>query len=278
MNSIVMCGYSVHQQCDLPGRAEGNRYYLIRLQTQGNCGACLNDGEWFTLEKGDLLTLEPGDRLRLKKEKASAADGDVSGDYYLMCQGEWTAGWYREIGGKKLTRIPPCESLLELWRLLIQDSRRSLQMRDDPYLESLFRTFCLLVKRQIEEKPVGEPDFIVSRMRRYIENHAVEKLRVADVAAQTSLSESRAAHLFKEVTGSSIVEYLMKVRLDFAIEQMKYSNATLEEIAENSGFGAYSYFHRIFKRATGHSPGEFRKRCKGAIDWNQSTKIISTHK
>ncbi len=278
MNSIIMCGYSVHQQCDMPGRKEGNPHYLIRLQTQGDCGACLNDGQWFTLKKGDLLTLEPGDRLRLKKEKDSTGDSNVSGDYYLMCQGEWIAQWYRDIGGKKLTRIPPSESLLDLWRLLIQDSRHRPQARDDAYLESLLRTFCLLVKRQIEEEPMEESDFIVSRMRRYIENHAVEKLRVADVAAQTSLSESRAAHLFKEVTGSSMVEYLMKVRLDFAMEQMKYSQAALEEIAENSGFGGYSYFHRVFKRATGQSPGEYRKQCKGTADWDPSTKIKSAHK
>ncbi len=67
-------------------------------------------------------------------------------------------------------------------------------------------------------------------MRRFIEDHAVEKLRVADVAEHVSLSESRAIHLFKEITGRSIVDYLMEVRLNFAIEQMKYTGSTLKRL------------------------------------------------
>ena len=64
-----MCGYSVHRQCDFPEEIGGNRHYLIRLQSHGECGARLNDGEQFTLCKGDLLTLAPGDKLKLRKDK-----------------------------------------------------------------------------------------------------------------------------------------------------------------------------------------------------------------
>lgn len=50
------------------------------------------------------------------------------------------------------------------------------------------------------------------------------------------------------------------MRLQAATDQMKYTTLTLEEIAENIGFGTYVYFHRIFKRKTGETPGEFRKK------------------
>ena len=140
---------------------------------------------------------------------------------------------------------------------------------DEEYLESLLRTFCLSVKRLLNQGQKGESDFIVFRMRRFIEDHAVEKLRVADVAEHVSLSESRAIHLFKEITGRSIVDYLMEVRLNFAIEQMKYTGSTLEEIAENSGFGTYSYFHRVFRRLKGMSPGKFRQRYREDVDWQE---------
>ena len=269
MDSIVMCGYSVHRQCDFPEEIGGNRHYLIRLQSHGECGARLNDGEQFTLCKGDLLALAPGDKLKLRKDKLSDDPADVSGDYYLICRGEWVTDWYREIGERKLTRVPPNESLLELWRLLIRETRRVPEAGDEEYLESLLRTFCLSVKRLLNQGQKGESDFIVFRMRRFIEDHAVEKLRVADVAEHVSLSESRAIHLFKEITGRSIVDYLMEVRLNFAIEQMKYTGSTLEEIAENSGFGTYSYFHRVFRRLKGMSPGKFRQKYREDVDWQE---------
>lgn len=269
MDTVVTCGYTLQQECYIPEKDGGNRNYLIRLQTHGECGARLNNGEFFSLQKGDLLTLAPGDRLLLKKEKNASG---ASGDYYLSCRGEWIGEWYEELGRPKLTRVPPDESLLGLWRALIRDSRRVRDREDEEYLEALLRVFCLSVKRLLRQSHWGETEFIVSRMRRYIEDHAAEKLRVAQVAAQVSLSESRALHLFRETTGSSMVEYLTEVRLNLAVEQMRYSDSPLEVIAENAGFGSYSYFHRRFKRAFGVSPGQFRRDDKGIGNWFESTK------
>ena len=50
------------------------------------------------------------------------------------------------------------------------------------------------------------------------------------------------------------------MRLSFALDQMKYTDSTLEEIAENTGFGTYTYFHRVFKRKMGEAPGAYRQK------------------
>lgn len=268
MDSILMCGYSVHRQYRSPHNGSGTQHYSFRLQTHGEIDAKLN-GEDFVLKKGDLLTLAPGDVLELKKELHSEDPADTSSDYYLLCGGEWVANWYREIGGRKLTRVPPNEAMLELWRLLIREMRRSPKDTDQEFLEHLLRTFCLSVKRLLNDRRQGETDFIVSRMRHYIEDHAVERLKIAEVAAHVGLSESRAIHLFKEMTGQSMVDYLTQVRLNSAVEQMKYTDAPLELIAENTGFGSYAYFHRVFRRARGISPGQFRRDYREDAEWSE---------
>ncbi len=263
-----MCGYSVHRQCDFPEEIGGNRHYWIRLQSHGECGARLNDGEQFTLCKGDLLTLAPGDKLKLRKDKLSDDPADVSGDYYLICRGEWVTDWYREIGERKLTRVPPNESLLELWRLLIRETRRCRRRG----MKNTWNPCC---------GPFAFPSSgFLTRGRR--------ANRISSCSACAALlrimrwkscgwptwlsmypSANRAIHLFKEITGRSIVDYLMEVRLNFAIEQMKYTGSTLEEIAENSGFGTYSYFHRVFRRLKGMSPGKFRQKYREDVDWQE---------
>src|SRR5699024_11856 len=124
----------------------------------------------------------------------------------------------------------------------------------------LLHAFCLSVEHLLHRARGGQSEFVVSRMKRYIEDHAFEKLRVAEVAAAASLSESRALHLFREVTGQSVVDYLTDVRLNYALDQMKYTDSTLEEIAENTGFGTYTYFHRVFKRKMGEAPGAYRQK------------------
>lgn len=269
MDSIVMCGYSVHRQYTSPAEnRNGRQHYSIRLQTHGEMEAQLN-GESFVLRKGDLLILAPGDKLEMRKEENSSDPADTSGDYYLLCQGDWVAKWYQEIGGSKLTRVPPNEAMTELWRLLIRETRRATRDTDEAYLESLLRTFCLSVRRLLNDRRKGESHFIVARMCHYMEDHCVEKLKISDVAAHVSLSESRAAHLFREVMEKSMVDYLLEVRMNFALEQLKYTQSTLEVIAENAGFGSYAYFHRIFRRKLGISPGQYRKDYLEDADWNE---------
>lgn len=257
MDSIVMCGYSVHRQYTSQG--EKGRFYTFRLQSHGECDARLN-GEPLRLKKGDLLMLVPGDRLAIHKPFNAQDVSDTSGDYYLLCQGEWVAAWFRGLNGRKHLEIPTGESILDLWKLIIRETRRPQDGAGGAYLEALLHAFCLSVQHLLHRAHSGQSEFVVSRMKRYIEDHAFERLRVAEVAAAASLSESRALHLFREVTGQSVVDYLTDVRLSFALDQMKYTDSTLEEIAESTGFGTYTYFHRVFKRKTGEAPGAYRQK------------------
>ena len=256
MDSVITCGYSVHRQYVSQG--EGSRFYTFRLQSHGECRGVLND-EPIRLRKGDLLMLVPGDRLALHKPFNTEDASDTSGDYFLLCQGDWVAKWFENLHGRRHVEVQQDESFMELWKLLIRETRRMPEMKNDDYLEALLHAFCLAVERMINRAHVGQSEFVVARMKRYLEDHAFEKVRVADVAAAAALSESRALHLFREVTGQSVVDYLTDIRLNFALDQMKYTASTLEEIAENTGFGTYTYFHRVFRRKIGVSPGAYRK-------------------
>lgn len=257
MDSIVMCGYSVHRQYTSQGNS--SRFYTFRLQSHGECSGTLN-GKPVHVRKGDMYMLVPGDCLALNKPFNPSDTSDTSGDYFLLCQGEWVAEWFQKLHGRRHVEISLDESLMDIWKLLIRETRRMPDAKNDDYLEALLHAFCLAVERILNREHSGQSEFVIARMKRYIEDHAFEKLRVADVAAAASLSESRALHLFREVTGQSIVDYLTDVRLNFALDQMKYTASTLEEIAENTGFGTYTYFHRVFRRKTGISPGAYRKK------------------
>ena len=57
-----------------------------------------------------------------------------------------------------------------------------------------------------------------------------------------------------------LVEYAQSIRISTAINQMKYTTMTLENIAQNCGFGSYSYFHRVFKKFQLVSPREYREK------------------
>jgi len=106
------------------------------------------------------------------------------------------------------------------------------------------------------------PPFAVLRLKRFIEENATEKFKIEDAARYADLSVSRAVYLFKEHTGRTMMEYATEIRLTAALESMKYTLMNLDQIAENCGFGEYSYFHKVFKQRYGLSPGAFRKRLR----------------
>ncbi|UUZ97522.1 helix-turn-helix transcriptional regulator [Paenibacillus sp. P25] len=72
------------------------------------------------------------------------------------------------------------------------------------------------------------------------------------------MSLSRAVHLFKACYGKTMIQYALEIRLNAALERMKYSSMTLEQIAETCGFASYSYFHRVFRARYGVSPAQYR--------------------
>ena len=65
-------------------------------------------------------------------------------------------------------------------------------------------------------------------------------------------------HFFRTFT-----DYLTAVRLEQAKTLLQDTDADIELIAQRSGFSAGSYFIRIFRRATGMTPGRYRRTLPG---------------
>lgn len=101
---------------------------------------------------------------------------------------------------------------------------------------------------------------VVARAIAYLEAHCTEAVRVSEVAAHVALSEGRLAHLFKAQTGRSVIEYLHELRLEKACAALRESDSPIGDIAAEAGYNDARFFHRVFRRHAGCSPGEYRAR------------------
>jgi YesN/AraC family two-component response regulator len=70
---------------------------------------------------------------------------------------------------------------------------------------------------------------------------------------------SHTSNIFKDYTGISIKSYIIERRLDAAKEAL-LRRSSVRSAAEAAGYEDEFYFSRIFKKYTGASPREFRKR------------------
>lgn len=253
MIQIGYCGYAYHTNGYFATHKNGYESYLFRLQTEGVSQAVIKDKK-IHLEKGDIIFVAPGEYYQLQIE-----GGQASGDYHIFFSGEWVNQWWNRFNKPATIKIDLTDKIVSLWRYLIAEKRRPLSDKNDELMGYLFRSLCLLIERAIKDQAAHCRPFVVTKMMRYIEENATTGFTVDDVANHAVLSVSRSVHLFKQYTNKTIIEYAQEIRLAAAIDQMKYTNMTLEHIAENCGFGAYPYFHRVFKKVYGVSPGIYRK-------------------
>ena len=95
----------------------------------------------------------------------------------------------------------------------------------------------------------------------YIEYHYHDpNLSIGDICKDLNMSHSYLCKLFKAHTGTSVVRYLVRFRLEKATELLKTTNLSVKEISYSVGFNDYLHFMKTFKSQFGISAGEYRKQ------------------
>ena len=94
----------------------------------------------------------------------------------------------------------------------------------------------------------------------YMRAHYAERITLADVAREVWFSPSYLSSVFSSEMGTGFAAYLQTVRVDKSKELLLGTHKTIAEIAQATGFTDQSYFTKIFTRAVGVSPTQFRRQ------------------
>lgn len=124
-------------------------------------------------------------------------------------------------------------------------------------LREHIRKICACVK----EQQAGAYSESVYKALRFIGTHYNQSsLSQEEAAAEAGLSTGRFSTLFKNETGSTFTDYLLKIRMEKAKELMQNPNMKIYEIAWMCGYENIPYFSTAFKKYTGVSPTEYRSK------------------
>ena len=94
----------------------------------------------------------------------------------------------------------------------------------------------------------------------YIQNHYMDSsLSLSDICAHLNISTSYFSMIFKEETGGTFTEVLIKTRMQKAMELLENTTLKNYEIAEKVGFSDPHYFGISFKKMTGKTPTEYAR-------------------
>lgn len=92
----------------------------------------------------------------------------------------------------------------------------------------------------------------------YMDAHCMDKIRLADLAALTGLSETATSHAFKAATGMGPHRWQMQARVARIQAMMTHEAASLGDIAEAAGFFDQAHLTRVFKSIVGMTPGAWK--------------------
>jgi len=138
----------------------------------------------------------------------------------------------------------------------------SLHNWDAPDSAATFLAIHLL-KQYAIRKPKCQKHFdglSVSQLRRvtdYINAHLSESIRLDTLSTHLGMSRYYFCRLFKQSTGFSPYQYIIRCRVERAKRLLKQGGLSLTEVALACGFSHQSHLHRHFKRLVGITPKSF---------------------
>jgi AraC family transcriptional regulator len=222
---------------------------------------CTTRGRHFELVAGSLLVGRAGDEYQCTHEHHDGGDECLSFQWSLSALDAIEVD-ARTWGSGALPAVGPLPLLGVLGRV-------QAAAHDGCGLEEVALRLAKGFSRLTSQRPPPSLSRLALRDRRraveaalFITAHANEPLRLAQIAALTSLSQYHFLRLFARVTGFTPHQYLVRARLLRAAELLADPSWRIGDIAFEVGFNDLSNFVRAFNRAAGMAPGSFRRLSK----------------
>ena len=105
----------------------------------------------------------------------------------------------------------------------------------------------------------------IAQIHDYLMNHYREEVDLNQLAGLVSMAEGSLCRFFKMNVGSSVFEYLNRIKVEFACKLLMDPEMGIVDVCLDSGFNNLSHFNKQFRKNTGVTPSEYRKRFKGLV-------------
>lgn len=242
--------------------AHRDDYYILGLITLGS--VCIDiDFERLTLSAGEIGLIRPGqihrflnwenfEGLMLAIERSILSDlhKQIFEETSLTC---------------KAMGMPDIEfdELKILYRLIYDLADRKGDLSVIRNLVSAFVGMvagCFKKVNSLQNPYCRRHTEIVLQLNSLMQTHITESHSPSYYADKLNLSPVYLNEVVKRVTGWSVSNYIRNEIILRAKRMLYHTNLTVKEIASSLGFDDNAYFTRLFTKATGKSPLQFRAK------------------
>ena len=143
----------------------------------------------------------------------------------------------------------------------IDDELKSIQPGCQLGALALFLEVLVFLSRKYgSDSARQQARFMIGDALRYMNQHYMEVIKVETLARKAKMSVRSFTRHFPEAVGCSPIDYLIKIRLQHAMDQLINTDLSIGEIAINCGFYDSNYFCKKFRQNFHESPRRFRQK------------------
>jgi AraC-like DNA-binding protein len=265
------CGFSIIQ----PGAAFSSVDHPQRYQLDWNAGRILHEYQIFYLYKGKgVFESTQSGSIRLLPGSLVLVYPGVRHRYRPIAPGEWYtywAGFNGNFADQLVNNLPMTKSnpvlnigyqdkLAKIFLDILETSQQEFTGYQQVLAGDLFRLFGWLrsLHRQKEFGNYDAHKIIQGAKTIMIRDNL--NIQAEQIARDLNMGYSKFRKLFKEYTGLAPGQYLLQLRIKRAEQLLNEDKLSIKEISAHLGFESPQYFSRIFKKKTGNTPGNIKKK------------------
>ncbi|KRF04186.1 hypothetical protein ASG89_22700 [Paenibacillus sp. Soil766] len=211
----------------------------------------------FHPKKGDVFILPKGNNHEVKADPKQ--------------QEYWTYLWYN-LRGNSLRFLKAFEL------------QSTILVPDIPHLEPLFRKSFELMQGELPDNELLHLMLLmncseilanlanvlakrksilpvqIQQMKQYLENQSLDSFHSSQMSQHFAMSFKQINRLFKKEIGTTVYDYLMIKKINLAKMLLEETDLSIHEIAYRIGYAEPHYFSNVFRKKTGFTPTEYRKK------------------
>lgn len=116
-----------------------------------------------------------------------------------------------------------------------------------------------LYNNEVKEKTVVKKERVITGITKYMQEHLSEDVSLHILSEEFHLNSQYISQLFKNEIGVNFLTYLTNIRMEHAKKLLLSSSLSIAEVSEQSGYGDYRVFTKVFKKSEGITPSQYRR-------------------
>jgi AraC-like DNA-binding protein len=229
----------------------------------------------YILYPDDLVLILPGDEfggergvldigtlcwIHIQIEKSPSTERSLFGKWSSLFKSDNQA-----IGKLLFLNNTPVLSKIKEAGIILQHLQQELFNQQIGYstrVNQLIDELFILIARKLTQQHNLYRDFPQTflKLEKTLRENLSHQWTVEEMAALVGLGTTSFTEKVKSYTGFSPLNYLITIRISEAIRLLKKQDMNVTDIALETGFYSSQHFSTTFKKLTGYTPSEFRKK------------------